>query len=115
MDYAVRNTRVLARRAVSATRRSGAAAPPLVEAVSLLADAVDALVRELGDEPRGDARSRALALRAAQLATAVLADDRGLQTSALVAQVRSTAVDLLRGSGMSEDEAVVALERALGA
>jgi hypothetical protein len=43
----------------------------------------------------------------------VLAEHQGLQTTALVAQVRSTAVDLLRGSGLSEDEATAALERAL--
>jgi hypothetical protein len=45
----------------------------------------------------------------------VLDDRRDLQTTALVAQVRSTAVDLLRGSGLSEDEATAALEEALRA
>jgi hypothetical protein len=34
-----------------------------------------------------------------------------MSTSALVAQVRSTAVDLLRGSGLTEDEAIAELEK----
>jgi uncharacterized membrane protein YgaE (UPF0421/DUF939 family) len=112
LDYAVRNTRVLARRATSAVRRAGAVPRGLVEAVALLADAVDELVRHL-DDPGAETSSRRLAVEAARRATAVLDDDHGLQTTALVAQVRSTAVDLLRGSGLSEDEAVAALEEVL--
>jgi uncharacterized membrane protein YgaE (UPF0421/DUF939 family) len=113
LDHAVRNTRVLARRAVAALRRANAAPPPeIAAAVSLLADAVDELVRHL-DDPEAETSSRRLALEAARRATAVLAEHQGLQTTALVAQVRSTAVDLLRGSGLSEDEATAALERAL--
>jgi uncharacterized membrane protein YgaE (UPF0421/DUF939 family) len=113
LDYAVRNTRVLARRAVSALKRVDAAPPAgIAEAVGLLADAVEELVHHL-DEPDTETSSRRLALEAARRATAVLEDRRDLQTSALVAQVRSTAVDLLRGSGLSEDEATAALEGAL--
>jgi hypothetical protein len=84
----------------------------LVEAVALLADAVDELVRHL-DDPEAETSSRRLALDAARRATAVLDDDHGLQTTALVAQVRSTAFDLLRGSGLSEEEAAAALEEVL--
>jgi uncharacterized membrane protein YgaE (UPF0421/DUF939 family) len=113
LDHAVRNTRVLARRAVAALRRANAAPPPeIAAAVALLADAVDELVRHL-DDPEAETSSRRLALEAARRATAVLAEHQDLQTTALVAQVRSTAVDLLRGSGLSEDEATAALERAL--
>jgi uncharacterized membrane protein YgaE (UPF0421/DUF939 family) len=114
LDHAVRNTRVLARRAVAALRRARAAPPPAIaEAVALLADAVDELVRHL-DDPEAETSSRRLALEAARRATSVLEDHHDLQTTALVAQVRSTAIDLLRGSGLSEDEAMAALERALG-
>jgi uncharacterized membrane protein YgaE (UPF0421/DUF939 family) len=114
LDHAVRNTRVLARRAVAALRRATAPPPAAIaEAVSLLADAVEELVRHL-DDPEAETSSRRLALEAATRATAVLERHPDLQTSALVAQVRSTAVDLLRGSGLSEDEATTALERALG-
>jgi Fusaric acid resistance protein-like len=110
LDFAVRNTRVLARRATSMARRRGPAAPELAAAVGLLADALDELVHHL-DDPEAETSSRRLALDAARRATGVLEEDRSMQTSALVAQVRSTAVDLLRGSGLSEDEATAALER----
>jgi len=110
LDFAVRDTRVLARRAVSAARRHGPAPPALASAVALLADALDELVHHL-DDPGAETSSRRYALEAARRATAVLDADHSLQTSALVAQVRSTAVDLLRGSGLSEDEAIAAIER----
>lgn len=110
LDLAVRNTRVLARRAVSAVRRHGPAPPGLADAVDCLAEALDQLVRHL-DDPDSETSSRRRALDAARRATAVLDEDHSLSTSALVAQVRSTAVDLLRGSGLSEDEAIAELER----
>jgi hypothetical protein len=115
LDFAVRNARVLARRAVAALRRSGTRPPPAIaEAIGLLADAVEELVRHL-DDPEAETSSRRFALEAARRATEVLDERRDLQTTALVAQVRSTAVDLLRGSGLSEDEATAALEEALRA
>jgi uncharacterized membrane protein YgaE (UPF0421/DUF939 family) len=109
MDYAVRNTRVLARRAVSAVRSYGAAPAPLADAVSLLADAVTALAQALDDPERATA-ARALAVDAAAQATAVLEDSPGLSVSMIVGQVRSTAVDLLRGSGLDAEEARRALD-----
>ena len=109
LDLAVRNARVLARRAVASIRRHGPAPPALADAVELLADALDELVEHL-DDPERETSSRRLALDAARRATAVLAEDRSLSTSALVAQVRSMAVDLLRGSGLSEEEAIEAME-----
>ena len=110
LDLAVRNARVLARRAVASVRRHGAAAPELAGAVDSLADALDELVLHL-DDPDAETSSRRIALEAAGRATAVLAGDRTMSTSALVAQVRSTAVDLLRGSGLTEDEAIAELEK----
>jgi uncharacterized membrane protein YgaE (UPF0421/DUF939 family) len=109
LDLAVRNTRVLARRAVSVVRRHGPTSPALAAAVDRLADALEELVRHL-DDPEAETSSRRIALDAAREATSVLDEDHGLSTSALVAQVRSTAVDLLRGSGLSEDEAIAALD-----
>ena len=110
LDLAVRNTRVLARRAVSTVRRHGPAAPALADAVERLAAALDELVHPL-DDPETETQSRRLALEAARRATSVLAADHTMSTSALVAQVRSTAVDLLRGSGLTEDEAIAELEK----
>jgi uncharacterized membrane protein YgaE (UPF0421/DUF939 family) len=109
-DLALRNTRVLSRRAVSAIRRHGKAPPALADAVGSLADALDELILHL-DDPEAETSSRRIALDAAARATGVLAEDRSMSTSALVAQVRSTAVDLLRGSGLSEDEAIAEMER----
>jgi uncharacterized membrane protein YgaE (UPF0421/DUF939 family) len=112
LDFAVRNTRVLSRRAVAAIRQSGPAPEALADAVDLLAESVEELLAHL-DDPTQDTSSRRLALEAASRATAVLDEHAGLQTTTLVAQVRSTAVDLLRGSGLSEDDALDALEEAV--
>ena len=52
---------------------------------------------------------REFALEATGAATAVLKTSNDLETSALIAQSRSTATDLLQASGMSPDEALEAL------
>lgn len=111
MDYAVRNTRVLARRTVAAVRRHGAAPHELADAVSLLAQAVLELGTQL-DDPERDVSTRRLALEAAVQATSILDADPGLSHAVIIGQVRSTAVDLLRGSGLSSSEAADALETA---
>jgi len=111
MEYAVRNTRVLARRAVASIRRHGPAPPELAEAVELLARAVRALGRRLA-EPGHEVEVRRCALRAAARATSTLADDPGLSNVVIAAQVRSTVMDLLRGSGMGDEEARRALQAA---
>ena len=111
MDYAVRNTRVLARRAIAAVRRHGATPPELADAVSLLGEAVLELGTQL-DDPEGDVATRRLALEAAVKATSVLESDPGLSHAVIIGQIRSTAVDLLRGSGLSSEEATSALEAA---
>jgi len=112
MDYAVRNTRVLARRALSAIRRGRSAPPELADAVELLAEAVRALGSQL-DQPGSEAVTRRLALEAAVNATSVLDRDPGLSMNVIVGQVRSTAIDLLRGSGLSGEEARNALDAAV--
>jgi len=112
MDYAVRNTRVLARRALNAIRRHGPAPEELADAVALLGDAVLELGNQL-EHPEQDTAARRLALEAAVRATRLLQDDPGLSISVIIGQVRSTAIDLLRGSGMTGDEARTALEAAV--
>ncbi len=113
MDYAVRNTRVLARRALNAIRRHGPAPSELADAVALLGDAVLALGDQLEHAEGGDTAARRLALEAAVQATRVLQDDPGLSISVIIGQVRSTAIDLLRGSGMTSQEARTALDAAV--
>jgi uncharacterized membrane protein YccC len=111
MDHAVRNTRVLARRAVATIRAHGRAQPALADAVELLADAVVELGRGLA-EPGHEQWARRLALQAARRAMRALEEDPGLSAVVIVGQVRSTALDILLGSGMGTEEARGALEEA---
>ncbi len=112
LDLAVRNTRVLARAAVALVRAKGAAPVGLVEAILELALAVEALAGYL-EQPNHPLDVREFALEAAGEATAVLETKNDLETSALVAQIRSTATDLLQAAGMGPDEALEALGEAL--
>lgn len=108
LDLAVRNTRVLARAAVTLVRDKGAAPVGVVEAILGLALAVEALAGYL-EQPDHPLHVREFALEAAGEATAVLEASNDLETSALVAQIRSTATDLLQAAGMGPDEALQAL------
>ena len=112
LDLAVRNTRVLARAAVTMVRDKGAAPGQLPEAILGLALAVEALAGylEQPDHPLDEVRR--FALEAAREATAVLEGSNDLETSVLVAQIRSTAVDLLQAAGMEPAEALQALRAA---
>jgi len=111
LDLAVRNVRVLAR-AVAATVREGEPAPEVLsETIRDLARAVETLTAYI-EEPEHPVETRRFALDAAGGATAVLSERNDLRTSMLVGQVRSTAVDLLRASGMDSTEALEALRNA---
>jgi len=104
VGLAVRNVRVLARGALRAVELGDRVPPDLAAAVRDLAAAVRALHRALdGEAPVQDARQPAA--DAARRATAVLEQTGNLSVSVLVGQVRSTAVDVLRGTGLSRDEA----------
>jgi uncharacterized membrane protein YgaE (UPF0421/DUF939 family) len=108
VDFAIRNTRVLARAVETAAVREVPADPALPDAVRLLARAVRALAGDLR-EPSADSDARRLAREAAAEATAVLDRRSDLSANVIVAQIRSTAADLLRGSGMDTTELRVAL------
>jgi uncharacterized membrane protein YgaE (UPF0421/DUF939 family) len=112
LDLAVRNTRVLARAAVTMVREKGPAPGQLPEAILGLALSVEALAAylEQPDHPLDDARR--FALEAAGEATSVLEGSNDLETSVLVAQIRSTAIDLLQAAGMDSSEALEALREA---
>src|SRR5918995_2008322 len=112
LDLAVRDTRVLARAAVTLVREKGSASGQLAEAILGLALAVEALAGSLErpDQALDDARQ--FALGAAGEATLVLQSSNDLETSALVAQIRSTALDLLQAAGMESSEALEALREA---
>jgi uncharacterized membrane protein YgaE (UPF0421/DUF939 family) len=110
IDLAVRNVRVLARGAIRAVRLDENMPPETAEAVRELAAAARAFSRglEAGDFEEG----RSAALRAAAVATHVLESTGNMSVSVIVGQVRSTATDLLAGTGMSHDEAAEAVSRA---
>jgi uncharacterized membrane protein YccC len=104
IDFAVRNTRVLARGVMRAISTGDATPPGVTEALRDLAEAVRALGAMLGDPGRG-ADVADPALRAAARATIVLDETANLSVSVIVGQIRSTATDLLRGTGMGREEA----------
>ena len=113
VDLAVRNTRVLARACVRLLRRGGPDATQLSHAVADLAGAV----RLLGDQLEapgliGETRRRSLV--AAGRATAVMSDPDVFALGSVVGQVRSTAHDILRASGMSAAQAQGALDEVTG-
>jgi hypothetical protein len=111
IDLAVRNTRVLARGTIRAIRLDENVPPMVADAVRELGAAVGAFAGSLED-PAGTAEVRDHALRAAATATQVLENTGNLSVSVIVGQVRSTATDLLQGTGMSHDEAAEEVVRA---
>jgi uncharacterized membrane protein YgaE (UPF0421/DUF939 family) len=104
VDNAIRNTRVLARGAIRAVELDEHVPELAIQAVHDLADAVRALRDELAEQ-QGPRRTEDAALRAAARSTAALEVTANLSASVIVGQIRSTAVDLLRGLGMDGDEA----------
>ncbi len=112
IDLAVRNVRVLARGARRAIDLDDNVPPEVADSLRELAAAVRGLGEALDDPGRLDA-VREPALRAAGKATLVLERTGNMSVSVIVGQVRSTAVDLLRGSGMSYDDAADAVRGAV--
>lgn len=113
IELAIINTRVLARGAANAIRRGDEVPPILPDAVLDLSRAVGHLraYLEKHEEPE---EARRWALEAARGATEVLKERHSLATSVLVGQVRSASVDLLRSTGMNQEQALTALEEAAG-
>jgi uncharacterized membrane protein YgaE (UPF0421/DUF939 family) len=105
IDFAVRNVRVLARH-VARYLRGGRPAPvALPEAIGELAQAVWRLAAEFDDPERGGSEVRVHASRAAVFATQSYESDPDLGLAEIVAQVRSTAIDLVRAAEVSEPAA----------
>src|SRR5918994_4647424 len=105
LDLAVRDTRVLARAAVTLVSEKRASPGPLAEALLELALAVEALAGYL-DKPDQLLDARVFALGAAKEATSALETSNDVETSALVGQIRATALDLLQATGMDPSEAL---------
>lgn len=123
VDYAVRNVRVLARAVVAVTRSPETAPPALGDAIRELAGAVTALAIDLEEEPSpagpDEDRTAAagvlkLALGAVRCAAAAQAPGVPLAVLGIVWQIRSTAVDLLRGTGLDLATVLELTDQALG-
>ncbi len=104
LDYAVRNTRVLARSAAAVLRNGLTCAPELIDAIALMAD----VIAEIDPRPSTAQRTSEVserAARAAARATEVLGTHPDLYSTMLVGQIRAIAVDVLRATGQSADAA----------
>lgn len=100
VDFAVRDTRVLARQAVRLLRAGEPVAATLPEAVRELGLAVWTLAGAYDQPERADA-VRGHALRAGALA----GEAQGAEAREVVGQIRSTAVDLRRAADLLRDAA----------
>jgi uncharacterized membrane protein YgaE (UPF0421/DUF939 family) len=97
LDFAVRNTRVLARDALRGARGGGQAVPDLAGAVGDLAEAVWALAGAF-DDPQAHEEPRRLALRAGHRATEAMLRHADFALTEIAGQARSTAADLVRAA-----------------
>jgi uncharacterized membrane protein YgaE (UPF0421/DUF939 family) len=113
INHAVHNSGALVRRAVTALEDDEPVPKTLPRAVALLGEAVRLLHNELsaGTEPEG-ARERAL--RAVSEAGRAYDDGVGFSGSVVVAQVRTTASDLIRATGIGRTDANRMVRRAVG-
>jgi uncharacterized membrane protein YgaE (UPF0421/DUF939 family) len=113
LTYALRNVRVLIRRVNNALEAGEHIPDVLPASVGLLGDAVDLLKQEWakGAEP---VATRERALRAAAESGQAYDEGVGFSGGVVVAQVRTTAADLLRASGVDHADAPRLVRRAVG-
>ncbi|WP_446214705.1 FUSC family protein [Micromonospora sp. IBSANI012] len=104
IDRAMRNSGTLIRRAVTMIEDEEPVPDPLPDAVAHLAEVVRLLRHEfaVGEEPE---KARERSLRAVSEAGRAYAAGVGFSGSVVVAQVRTTASDLLVASGLDQEEA----------
>jgi hypothetical protein len=110
IDLAMRNVRVVVRRAVVAVDDGEHPDPAVAASLQALADATDVLRRALMAGEPTDAAVSAFLDVAAQLPTS----GGGFSCDVVVAQTRSTVTDLLTAAGMERDEARAAASATRG-
>jgi hypothetical protein len=106
LDYAIRDARVMARVGLRLTETSVPSGARLELAMQSLADAVQSLEGHLAGEYDATLHTRDCALRAARIASSIRASEDDLVFTHFLGQLRSTAVDLLRATGCSRDDAI---------
>ena len=104
LDRAIRNIRVLVRRASIAVRIGEEVPAPYVDLISSLADVTAEIADQLG-ERRLATGSRA-ALSAIARSSSLVGSQASLSAQVIRAQVRSVVVDLLMLTGLTYDEAI---------
>lgn len=113
LELATRNVRVLARGVLRAVDLEAHIPPEAPAALRDLAEAVRATRRELFDPEGAPANgAQAAVLRAAGRTQMLIERTNNLSISVIVGQIRSTCADLLRGMGMTWEEARVAVRAA---
>ncbi|MFJ6195952.1 aromatic acid exporter family protein [Micromonospora sp. NPDC092111] len=113
IDRAMRNTGTLIRRAVTMIEDEEPVPEPMPEAVAHLAESVRLLRHEfaVGEEPQ---KARERSLRAVSEAGRAYTQGVGFSGSVVVAQVRTTASDLIVASGIDQEEANRLVRQAFG-
>jgi uncharacterized membrane protein YgaE (UPF0421/DUF939 family) len=104
IERATRNARVLARRGASVITDDEPIPDTLPGALEVLADAVRTLREDLA-AAREPNRARERALDAVRTAAAAYGTGLGFSGSVVVAQLRAAVVDLLRSTGVTEEQA----------
>ncbi|ACY23226.1 membrane protein-like protein [Gordonia bronchialis DSM 43247] len=112
IDNAVRNFRIIARRALGKVQRGEPVRPEMIEIVSDLAGAFE-ILREMmmadpGEEPDETDATRLLRT-IVRKARAELVADADLSETALLAEIRSLLVDLMMVAGMRRASAIATL------
>jgi uncharacterized membrane protein YgaE (UPF0421/DUF939 family) len=107
-DYALRNARVLARRALAALRDGEPVPGQLADRLDEAARAARLLSDELGRGADPDGARRLLLKVAARLGDSLLRET-GFSGRVVVAQLRSVVLDLLQATGMPRADAAAAL------
>jgi hypothetical protein len=122
VDLAVRNARVLAHAGVTLTRLPTMPPPELGAALRSFAAAVRAVDTALAAElvgsgeaaQRSTEHAEAVTLDALRTAGRLLPQEPPLSLVMIVGQLRSTAIDLLRGAGVDDVEILARVDEALG-
>lgn len=112
IDNAVRNVRVLTRRAASSTERGQKVKPEIVELIAQLGHAFDVLNDMMLADPghMPDQAEAARVLRSiARRTKPELVEGSALSETVILAQIRSTLVDLLMACGLSRVSAMATL------
>lgn len=103
IDNAVRDSRVLARRASTMLRHGDKPPSDLPVAIVALGKAVGIFGSDLSEREAFDEAQRDL-IQAARIATLALPEAATINTAATIAQVRALAADLLYASGFTRDD-----------